>query len=288
VVEAFELRRDGLAQTEIARRLGWSHSTTRQILVNEVYLGVIRHGAFRKEGAHEPLVSRELFDAVQASRTPEAIPAGESTRGRLLIGLARCGGCGRTLKVVRRPRADGSYVVAYYCKNAAADPCPSRAYVHADELDALLEDWFSTEIRKVRRQVDVLAVGRELERAQSKLAAAERELAAYVENASALDAVLFQRGLSARQGKVDEAREAVQHLASRSSRLPAGGSLASLWGSFDALQRRAVLAGFIDRIEVDRGASADLSGHVRIVLSDGSLAVPDVADDESGVGVLAA
>jgi DNA invertase Pin-like site-specific DNA recombinase len=283
VQQAFELRASGVPFSAIGRRFGWSHSTTRQILANEVYLGVIRHGAFRKEDAHPAIVSRELFDAANAARTFQPVPPGDTTRDRLLPGIARCGGCGKTLKVVRRPRADGSYVVAYYCKNAASEPCPDRAYVHADELDAFVAEWFEGTLRTVPRMVDVVAAGRDLEQAQTEQAKAQADLNAYVETADAMDAVLFRRGLDARQRRVREASERVRHLSGRLVRLPAGGPLSSLWERFDPLERRDVLAGFLERIEVARGASRDLAGHVRILWADGT-----VAYEERAVGVAAA
>ena len=89
VLEAYELRALGVPIAEIGRRFGWSHSTTRQILANEVYLGLIRHGGFVKENAHEPIVDRHLFDAVQAARTVRLAALGALTRNRLLQGLAR-------------------------------------------------------------------------------------------------------------------------------------------------------------------------------------------------------
>jgi DNA invertase Pin-like site-specific DNA recombinase len=288
VEQAFELRAQGVPVSQIGRRFGWGHSTTRQILANEVYLGVTRHGAFRNEGAHPAIVSRELFDAVQASRTVQAVPAGETTRDRLLIGLARCGGCGRTLKVVRRKRADGTHVVSYFCKNAASAPCPDRAYVHADELDAFVSDWFQRALQDVPRMVDVVAAGRDLQAAQVDLDKRKRELAAYVETADAMDAVLFRQGLDARQGRVKEAEERVRQLSASLTRIPAGGSLSALWDDFDALERRAALTGFLHSIEVDRGASGNLAGHVRIHWQDGTLAFPHVADDEQSVRVAAA
>jgi site-specific DNA recombinase len=101
---AFELRAQGASFSLIAGRFRWSHSTTRQLLANEAYLGVARHGPYRNEHAHEPIVSRELFDAVQAARTAQPIPPGNTTRHLILLGLARCAGCGKTLKVVLRPR----------------------------------------------------------------------------------------------------------------------------------------------------------------------------------------
>jgi DNA invertase Pin-like site-specific DNA recombinase len=127
VLEAFELRAAGLPFSEIARRFGWAHSTCRQILANEAYLGVLRQGDFRKLDAHDAIVPRDLFERVQASRTSRPVPPGETTADRILLGIARCAGCRHTLKVVRRPRADGSYAIAYFCKNAASEPCPDRA-----------------------------------------------------------------------------------------------------------------------------------------------------------------
>jgi DNA invertase Pin-like site-specific DNA recombinase len=283
VQEAFELRAAGFPFAEIGRRFGWSHSTTRQILANDVYLGVARHGAFRNEDAHPAIVTRELFDAANAARTVQPVPPGDTTRDRLLPGIARCGGCGKTLKVVRRPRVDGSYVVAYYCKNAASEPCPDRAYVHADELDTFVAEWFAAALRKVPRMVDLVAAGRDLEKAQTEQARAQADLYAYVETADAMDQVLFRHGLEARQRRVDEASERMRHLSARLVRLPAGGPLISLWEGFDALERRTVLAGFLDRVEVARGASRGLVGHVHVVWADGT-----VAHDESGVRVAAA
>jgi DNA invertase Pin-like site-specific DNA recombinase len=283
VREAFELRAQGVPFAAIGRRFGWSHSTTRQIIMNEAYLGVARHGEFRKENAHPAIVSRELFDAANAARTVQPVPPGETTRDRLLVGLARCGGCGRTLKTVRRKRADGSHVAAYFCKDAASERCTERAYVHADELDVFVGEWFAGALRDVPRIVDVVAAGRELAQAQAEQAAAEGQLNAYVENADAMDAVLFRRGFDARQARLDEAREKVGHLSARLTRLPAGGSLSDLWGGADALERRGLLAGFVDRVEVRRGASSDLPGHVRILWTDGT-----VAQKETRVRVAAA
>jgi DNA invertase Pin-like site-specific DNA recombinase len=289
VEEAFSLRSRGVPFSEIARRFGWSHSTTRQLLANEVYLGTLRHGGFVKENAHAPIVSRELFDAVQASRTTQPVPPGETTRDRLLIGVARCSGCGKTLRVVRRKRKDGSFATAYFCKDAATSPCPARAFVRADELDGFVEQWFEAALREVPHLVDVVAAGRDLQTAQVEFDRCRKELRAYVETASALDAVLFQQGIDSRQNRVREAEEQVRQLSASRSRLPAdGGSLSIWWERFDRLGRRSVLAAFLDRIDVDLGASSDLGGNVRIFWQDGNLAFPDIADDAETVRVAAA
>lgn len=283
VQEAFRLRSLGEPFSQIGRRFGWSHSTTRQLLRNEAYVGIARSGDFVNEHAYPPIVTREQFEAAQMGRTTQPVPPGATTRDRLLVGLARCGGCDRTLKVVRRPRVDGTYAVSYYCKDAASASCPERAFVHADALDTFVGEWFTAALVNVPRMVDVVAASRELEAAQADHAKAEAQLNTYVESADIDDAALFQRGLSARRTRLETAQEQVRHLSARLTRLPAGGSLPDLWTGFDPLEKRQVLAGFIDRVNVSRGASADLAGNVQIVWADGT-----VADDEQRVRVAAA
>lgn len=88
------------------------------------------------EDAHEPIIPRALFDAVQASKTTQTTTNGRTNTGRILVGVARCAGCGHTLKVVTRTRADGSRLQSYFCKDSATAACNARAYVHAEALDA--------------------------------------------------------------------------------------------------------------------------------------------------------
>jgi DNA invertase Pin-like site-specific DNA recombinase len=283
VVDAFERRAGGEPFASIGRRHGWGHSTTRQIVENDVYLGIVRCGNLVREKAHVPIVSRDLFEAANAAHTTRHVPPGDTTRDRLLIGLAHCMGCGHTLKQVRRPRVDGSYAIAYYCKDAASGPCQERAFVHADALDLFVADWFAAALRETPRMVNVVAAERELEQAQRDRDKAEAELTKFVETASALDALLFQKGIDARQRKLDAARERVRLASAHTTRLPVGGSLIDLWGGFTPAERREVLGGFLDKIMVRRGASTDLPGHVSIFWSDGS-----IAKDEKGVRVAAA
>lgn len=283
---AFQRRATGEPFAVIGRDYGWSHSTCRQMLANESYLGIARAGCYVNESAHPAIVTRELFDAANAARTVQPVAPGKLTKDRLLLGLARCGGCGRTLKVVHRDGANGTRVPRYYCKDAASESCSSRALVNADLLDDYVEQWFTDALETVPRMVDVVAASRELEAAQAEQRTAEAELHGYVEAATALDPQLFQRGLTARQGRVQEAHDLVRTRSARMSRLPAGGSLTTLWAGFARDERRDVLRGFLDRITVHRGASSDLPGHVEIVWADGSLA--DVAEQEERVRVAAA
>jgi hypothetical protein len=224
------------------------------------------------EGLIPAIVSRDLFEAANAARTRQPIPPGDTTRDLLLPGLAFCSGCAKTLKVVRRPRADRSYVVSYYCKNAASEACRDRAYVHADELDSFVADWFAEALAGAPRMIDVVAAGRDLEQAQAERAEAEAELAAYVVEAKALNSTLFQRGLESRQAKVEETQARVAEFSGCLMRLPHGGSLLKLWDTFSTADRSDVLRGFIDRIDVSRGASSNFAENIKIFWADGTVA----------------
>lgn len=216
-----------------------------------------------------------MFAAVQASRTVQAVPPGDTTRDRLLIGLARCAGCGKTLKTLRRPRADGTYVVSYYCKNAAGEPCPERGYVHADELGTFVIDWFTSALKSVPRMIDVVATNDALEEARAELSAAESQLNAYIDKMDAT-ARGFRRGYDERERRVTEAEERVTHLAGRSA-LAASLPPLAWWDRFNVFRRRVILAGYLGSVVVKLGASSDLEGNVQIRWRDDSLAFPEVA-----------
>lgn len=282
VRDAFERRARGESVNSISRRYGWAH--TNRMFATETYIGTIRSGEFVNEHAHEAIVSRELFDQVNGARTIRAVPTGDGTRERLLVGLAVCASCGKTLKVTKRPGRNGKQQAdVYYCRDSAKGRCEARAFVHCDALDEHVADWFERELATSRKLIDVREASRALEEAVAERDEAVAERDAYVTVASALDAQLFQKGLDARQQRADEAERRVREATAHTARLPKGGGLLDLWRSCDAEERRLVLGEWLDRVEVSRGASAGLGGHVQIVWNTGV-----VADDEDGVRVAAA
>jgi hypothetical protein len=128
VAEAFRLRALGVSYRRLAEFFEergvlpstgnphWSNHGVSQLLKNPVYLGQARSGKHVKEGAHEPLVTRAEFDAVQGSKTLLDTPKQSLSAEALLVGIARCGGCGHTLKISGSfDRAQGRRVPNYYC-----------------------------------------------------------------------------------------------------------------------------------------------------------------------------
>jgi DNA invertase Pin-like site-specific DNA recombinase len=279
---AFERRANGESMTVLARETGWPHM--KKIIGNDTYLGIVRSGQYVKERAHDPIVDLDLFARANAGRTTRPVPPGETTRERLLIGLARCAGCGATLKVTRRTDRNGAQLPdVYYCRNELKRPCPARALVRCDVLDAHVADWFEDELKTNPGMVDAIAATRELEDALADEAEAQVDLTNYVTTVRVSDPAVFQAGLEAREGRLDNAKAHVADARSRVARLPEGGSLLALWHGFDPGERRFALGEWLDRVEVSRGASAGLTGNVRVVWLDGHL-----AEDEDDARVAAA
>jgi DNA invertase Pin-like site-specific DNA recombinase len=287
VLEAFELRASGIGLVELSKRLGWSHSTVRARLADEVYLGVVRSGENRKEDAHEPIVPRELFYTVQAAKRALA-RSGETTAERLLVGLARCGGCGRTLKVVSGPKLkDGSRGQGYYCRDSAKDRCVCRGGASAAALDAHVVAFFERELATEGSVITAVESGDELVEAEAELAKAEAELEAYAVHVSATE-LGFRAGFEVRQARLVEARERVAILGTQARALPAfgGASVAEVWRDATTPERRAILAGYLDRVVVHGSAtSGPLASRVDVYWSDGTPAL--IADPEARAGVTA-
>jgi site-specific DNA recombinase len=145
VKKMFEMMRDGHGRQAIAQeldRLGikppnakrktWSPSSVTAIIKNEAYIGNIvwgqvkytkRNGKYKKtklprskwtikENAHEPLVSRELFEAANRAHTGRWRPSTNVSKGlsNPLAGILKCEVCGYTLLYQPRPNRPNDYI----------------------------------------------------------------------------------------------------------------------------------------------------------------------------------
>jgi DNA invertase Pin-like site-specific DNA recombinase len=132
VKKMFQMMKDGHGRQAIAQELDrleiappdekrnfWSPSTITSIIKNEVYLGQIIWGKFSytkrggqykkkkvprenwivKENAHEPLVSKELFDAANRAHTGRWKPSTTISHSlsNPLAGILKCDVCGYTM-----------------------------------------------------------------------------------------------------------------------------------------------------------------------------------------------
>ena len=151
--ELFRRRAQGASWTSLADFLteggvksskggvAWSVMGVSRLIKNRVYLGEARSGAYVNPDGHEPIVTQAEFDAAQATRTVLRPRDGSVASLAMLGGLARCAGCGHTLKVAGGTvKKTGERYASYYCVGRyASGRCPARATIRAEYLDHYVE-----------------------------------------------------------------------------------------------------------------------------------------------------
>jgi hypothetical protein len=271
VAEVFRRRTVGGSYTELAAFLDeqqvppsgggryWSIAGVASLLKNPVYLGQARSGAIVNDEAHEPIITRAEFDAAQGSRTQLQPRGGSLASLALLGGLARCAGCGHTLKIAGGTvKRTGERYPVYYCIGRyGKGPCPSRATIRASYLDDYVEQQV---LAALRAEDGLLAravrADAELEQAQRAVETAEHELALYLQTdlVAVIGQEAFVQGATARQQHVDEARERVATLRNQSLVVAelTSGSLQKAWPELTTPERRTLLHGLLDRVVLKR------------------------------------
>jgi len=139
---ASALNRDGI-RTHLGR--AWTPGSVRTVLRNPVYTGLYRRLGVAVPRAHEALIDRGTFQAVQQRMASKRTSRLEQERHEyLLAGLLRCGRCGSPMIGDRRASDDG-IVVMYRCEAATSQGrCRARAHRETGIVTALLEELAST------------------------------------------------------------------------------------------------------------------------------------------------
>ena len=137
---AAELNRRGHRTKKGGR---FTKQAVKRVLTNPVYVGKVRQGGDLYDGAHEAIIDRDTWEAVQPQFERNGTggrPRQPAKSGALLLGLVRCGcGAGVTVHSSRRGnRRYASYVCQRYQKEGAAS-CPGSR-VPAADLEAFVVD----------------------------------------------------------------------------------------------------------------------------------------------------
>jgi site-specific DNA recombinase len=306
VAEAFRMRATGSSWAELARFLEeheafpptgnryWSKVGVAGVLKNPVYLGQARSGKVVKENAHEPLVTRAEFDAVQATSTLLKTRDGSLASRAMLGGLVRCAGCGHTLKITgNTDQKSGQRYPIYYCTGRYAKGlCQSRATVRASLLDSHVE---AQVLAALQAEDGLLAqavtASKKIDAAARALEEAEHELDLFVNNPKLLTVLgeqKFLQGVEARQRALDEARNEITGLQSQSELASelGDGDLLHAWPELSVPEKRRLMHGLLDQVILTR---ADKRGrHARpigertqIVLRGNVLLGPNPDEPES-------
>jgi DNA invertase Pin-like site-specific DNA recombinase len=275
LAEAFRKRAAGASWAELARFLEesevyppsgnkhWSKFGVSGLIKNPVYLGQARSGKVVKEGAHEALVTRAEFDAAQAVKKSLFKQRDGSVAAQAMLGgLARCAGCGHTLKITgNTDKKSGERYPVYYCTGRyAKGPCPARASVRASLLDVHVEE---AVLAALTQEGGLLAQAVEAseqpEAAARSVAEAEYELDLFVNNPKLLSLLgeqKFLEGVEVRQRALEEARAGLSEARSQSSLVEelGDGDLLAAWPTLTIQERRRLMHGLLEQVVVTRAA----------------------------------
>ena len=104
-----------------------SRSNIQYLLKNPIYYGLIRYNGEVYEGAHEPLISKQLFDKVEEVMTDRSRPKKKKLKDYAFRGLFRCGECGAMITAETQKGHN------YYRCTKKIKPC-SQSYVREEKL----------------------------------------------------------------------------------------------------------------------------------------------------------
>lgn len=300
IAEAFRMRAVGASWTMLADFLtengvrtskgspGWSVNGARTLMRNPVYLGEARSGQITNPDAHEPIVTQAEFDAAQGTTTLFKPHDGSVAAQALLGGLARCAGCGFTLKLAgNKDRCTGESFPVYYCKGRSASKgrCPERASIRASYLDAYVEKIVLSSLRDEEGLfAQAVQASRQIDEAQRAVVDADHELLLFLETdlISEIGQAAFSKGVRARQEKLDQARERLSALRAQAvvSEELLAGDLLEAWPDLTTPEKRQLLHGLLEKVVLTRSDGRRRATHkpleerTTIVLRGGQVLEP--------------
>lgn len=255
VRRAFEDRLSGRPLVTIADDLKMSANGVRNLLRNRLYLGELRVRSFVNPNAHDPIVSEDLWEAVQRARITRPPKRGEHPA--LLATLTRCAGCGHIMS-----RSGNSYA----CPGQHSDGrCPEPAAVTRHIVEEYVERIALHELRALstRRVTN----DEHIPRLRANVREAERELAAYLEAVQAAGVESFAAGARLRQDAINEARdELAVALSAQPARIDA--DAVAIWPNLNDSERNHLLSGLLEAVivrKVGRGRSVPVAERVRVI-----------------------
>lgn len=141
----------------------WLHTGLKEFLDHGFAAGLIWHGGQYYPGAHEPIISAEVWDAYIAVRgAVKKPPRGKRTAAS---GLIYCGGCGAPVSVVSAT-ADGKATYGCTRKRRESGVCPSPVSITRARVEQYLAEWIEElpwRVDELKRSALAAAAARPIE-----------------------------------------------------------------------------------------------------------------------------
>lgn len=233
-----------------------SEALVRNVLKNDVYIGMVKFRGESYKGIHEPIIRRELYDAVQdifahSKRGAASFRRSPFKASTLLSGLLYCGRCGAryhgehgNYSCYSRTKGDPKYIVDPDCKNKKWKIPELDAYV--TEYIARLSFENVPERQETQTPRDYSPRIAEIDKQIAKL------IDLYQVDGISMESISARIGKLARekQGLSEKMQEAQEKPVTREDYLRFQARFVSLLEGGDLQEKRACLAGMVSRITV--------------------------------------
>lgn len=231
----------------------WHPNSVTRILKNEVYTGTAVQGKNRKinykvkesrpveesewirvPGAHEAIITQEIFDSVQNLLLLDTRTAPKKSQVDVFSGLVRCGDCGQNM-IRRCSTKKGKKYYYYHCTTYKNGLGCSAHLISADKLYHAVLFQIQTQMDRLLHAEEILKASDSLPSEQFRMKALNQQLsslAAEIERYSDLKAKLYQdmndkivsreeyKELNSRfSRKIEEARKAQKEINDQKERL---------------------------------------------------------------------
>jgi len=230
----------------------WRNVSLRDMLLSPRLIGMRSHNGVLYPGTWEPILERELWEAVRAILTdPSRVSMRGASQRYLLTGLLYCGICQSRMTAFLRRRVKGK-VPTYVChKDKPGRECGNMARLAQPLEDLILAAFFeavespefyehgATESNPHQELYESLVKDQGLlDRLEDKLAQELISLPAYRRNKAAIER------------RMEATRSQLERLGSDRVRLHLPRNLREAWEDFSLDRKRAALGAVIERIVV--------------------------------------
>ena len=263
ITEAFEMAAAGRTWRDIGAMLSrnrvhgpygevnWIVQNVKNVILNPVYTGEARSGEFTNPTAHEPLVSRSLFE--QASRARSSNPP-RGSNPALLTSILRCAGCQHVMRPDSTRLRNGERARTYRCRKEYANGvCAEPASISGWVVEPWVTERFFERVGDFTGEGATVRAERVVQ-LETEIDDATRELELFRDQ-RIIDALSVEQYAAGLQDRNHSLTVLMDELAAARAALAPDAvvGLLDTWDTLTVVEKQLILRAGIDAVMVKRG-----------------------------------